>query len=81
MQFRNLEGYELLPAACVAVTALAKAVKEEKVCKDDYIMLNCTGGGTLAAMSKGYVFKESDLELKPDTPAPEVISSVKELFD
>lgn len=44
------------------------------------------GGGAslgflLAAMSKGYVFKESDLELKPDTPAPEVISSVKELFD
>lgn len=81
MQFRNLEGYELLPAACVAVTALAKAVKEEKVCKEDYIMLNCTGGGTLAAMSKGYVFKESDLELDPDTPSSDVISSVKALFD
>ena len=81
MQYRNLEGYELLPAACVAVASLAKAVKEGKVGKDDYVMLNCTGGGTLAAMSKGYVFKASDLELAPDTPSTEVIAKVKALFD
>ena len=80
MQFRNLEGYELLPASCVAVTALAKAVEEGKVAKEDYIMLNCTGGGTLGAMSQGYVFKESDLEIEPDTPAAEVIAKVKALF-
>lgn len=80
MRFRNLEGYDLLPAACVAVTALAKAVEEGKVGKDDMIMLNCTGGGTLAAMSKGYVFKESDLELDPSTPSAEVIAKVKALF-
>lgn len=80
MQFRNLEGYELLPAACVAVTSLAEAVKEGKVGKDDFVMLNCTGGGTLAAMSKGYVFKSSDLELAPDTPSEEVIAKVKALF-
>ena len=81
MQYRNLEGYELLPAACVAVASLAKAVKEGKVGKDDYVMLNCTGGGTLAAMSKGYVFKASDLELAPKTPSTEVIAKVKALFD
>ncbi len=80
MQFRNLEGYELLPAACVAVTALAKAVEEGKVGKDEMIMLNCTGGGTLAAMSRGYVFKQSDLELDPSTPSAELISKVKALF-
>jgi len=80
MRFRNLEGYELLPAACVAVTALSKAVEEGKVGKDDMIMLNCTGGGTLSAMSRGYVFKESDLELDPSTPTPEVIEKVKVLF-
>lgn len=80
MQFRNLEGYELLPAACVAVASLAKAVEEGKVGKEEMIMLNCTGGGTLAAMSKGYVFKGSDLELSPDLPAPEVISKVRALF-
>lgn len=80
MQFRNLEGYELLPAACVAVASLAKAVEQGKVSRDEMIMLNCTGGGTLAAMSKGYVFKESDLELDPGTPSDEVIRRVKGLF-
>lgn len=81
MQFRNLEGYELLPAACVAVAALSKAVKEGKVGKEDYVMLNCTGGGTLSAMSKGFVFKEPDLVISPDAPAAEIISKVKALLD
>lgn len=80
LQFRNKEGYELLPAACVAVAALAQAVSEGKVKKDDYIMLNCTGGGTLEAMSKGFVHKEPDLILSPDLPAEEVIKAVKNLF-
>ena len=80
LQFRNKEGYELLPAACVAVAALAQAVSDGKVKKDDYIMLNCTGGGTLGAMSKGFVHKEPDLILSPDLPAEEVINAVKNLF-
>jgi len=81
MQFRNLEGFDLLPAACVAVASLAKAVEEHKVGSKDMVMLNCTGGGTLSAMSKGYVFKESDLEMDPETQASEVISRVRSLFD
>ena len=80
MQYRNLEGYELLPAACVAVASLAKAVGEGKVAKEDYVMLNCTGGGTLAAMSNGFVFKKRDLEIEPETPSSEVIARVKALF-
>ena len=80
LQFRNLEGYELLPAANVAVTALAKAVQEGAVKKDEYIMLNCTGGGTLQAMSKGFVFKEPDLILSPELPAEEIIRQVMKLF-
>lgn len=80
LQFRNKEGYELLPAACVAVAALAQAVSDGKVKKDDYIMLNCTGGGTLGAMSKGFVHKEPDLILSPDLPAEDVIKAVKNLF-
>lgn len=80
LQFRNLEGYELLPAANVAVAALAKAVQEGAVKKDEFIMLNCTGGGSLMAMSKGFVFKTPDLVLSPDTPAEEVIRQVKALF-
>lgn len=80
LQFRNREGYELLPAACVAVAALAQAVKDGAVGKDDYIMLNCTGGGTLGAMSKGFILKEPDLVLSPDLPAEEVVKAVKALF-
>ena len=80
LQFRNLEGYDLLPAPCTAVTALAKAVEEGKVSKDDYIMLNCTGGGTIASMAKGYVHKEPDLVLSPDLSAEEVIEKVNSLF-
>ena len=80
LQFRNLEGYDLLPAPCAAVAALAQAVREGKVGKDDYIMLNCTGGGFLASMAKGYVFKEPDLVLDPSLPAEEIIAAVDRLF-
>ena len=80
LQFRNLEGYDLLPAACVAVSALAQAVKTGKVKKEECIMLNCTGGGTLAAKARGYVFKKPDLVLSPDLPSEEIIAKVCELF-
>ena len=80
LQFRNLEGYDLLPAPCAAVAALAQAVRDGVVRKDEYVMLNCTGGGFLASMSKGYVFKEPDLVLDPDLPAEEIIAAVGRLF-
>ena len=80
LQFRNREGYDLLPAACAAVTALAKAVREGAVKKDEYIMLNCTGGGTLGALSRGFLLKEPDLVLSPDLPAEEVVRAVSALF-
>ena len=80
LMFRNLEGYDLLPASCAAVHALACAVKEGKVRKDEYIMLNCTGGGLLGSMSKGYIFKEPDLILSPDLPEEEIIAAVDGLF-
>lgn len=80
MQFRNREGYDLLPAACVAVAALAQAVKDGTVKKDEYIMLNCTGGGVLGAKSRGFVLKEPDLVLSPDLPAEEIVKAVSALF-
>ena len=80
LQFRNKEGYDLLPAPCVAVTALAKAVKEGVVKKDEFIMLNCTGGGLLDSMSRGYVLKEPDLVLSPELPASEIIDQISSLF-
>lgn len=80
IQYRNLEGYDLLPAACVAVTALSKAVKENRVQKDEYIMLNCTGGGTLSAFSKGFIFKEPDLVISPELPSEEIIAKINEIM-
>ena len=80
LQFRNLEGYDLLPAPCAAVAALSQAVADGTVSKDECIMLNCTGGGTLASMAKGYVFKEPDLILDPSKPAEEIIAAVNGLF-
>lgn len=80
LQFRNREGYDLLPASCVAVAALAQAVEKGLVKKDDYIMLNCTGGGTIGAMARGFVLKEPDLVLSPDLSAEETVKAVKDLF-
>ena len=80
LQFRNLEGYDLLPAPCAAVAALARAVQEGRVDKDECIMLNCTGGGTLGSMAKGFVLKEPDMVLDPSMSADEVIASVLSLF-
>lgn len=80
LQFRNLEGYELLPAPCTAVSALAQAVKNGTVKPDEYIMLNCTGGGNIGAMSKGFVLHEPELVLSPDLPAEEIIEKVSALF-
>ncbi|MBQ7268699.1 MAG: cysteate synthase [Bacteroidales bacterium] len=79
LRFRNLEGYDLLPAASAAVVALNKAVAEGKVGKEDVVMLNCTGGGTLQAMEKGYVLREPDIVFAPDTPAEEIIEAVNKL--
>ena len=80
LQYRNLEGYDLLPAPCAAVSALAKAVAGGQVKPDDYVMLNCTGGGSLSAMAKGFLLKEPDLVLSPDLPADEIIEKVNALF-
>ena len=48
--------------------------------KDEYIMLNCTGGGVLGAMAKGFMLKAPDLVLSPDLPAEEIVRQVNALF-
>lgn len=80
LQFRNLEGYDIFPAAACAVHALSCALTEGKVRRDEMVMLNVTGGGSLAAMSKGYFVKEPDLVISPDSPADEIIARVQDLF-
>ena len=80
LQFRNLEGYDIRPAPACAVQALATAVQEGKVGKEDVVMLNITGGGSLAAMAKGYHLLEPELILDPGLPADEIIAKVDALF-
>lgn len=80
MRFRDLEGTFLYPAAACAVQALASAVRDGAVKKDDVVMLNATGGGFMEAMGRGYVLKEPDLILDPDLPADEIIDKVSALF-
>lgn len=80
MRFRELEGTFLYPAAATAVQALASAVAEGKVGKEDVIMLNATGGGFMEAMGRGYVLKEPDLVIDPDLPADDIINRVAGLF-
>ena len=58
------------------LASMKKGSDKGAVKKDEYIMLNATGGGTLMAMSKGFVFKQPDLILAPDLPAEEIIKQV-----
>ena len=80
LQFRNLEGYDIFPAPACAVHALATAVREGKIRKDEVVMLNVTGGGSLAAMAKGYNLLEPELVLSPELSADEIIAKVDALF-
>jgi cysteate synthase len=80
LQFRNLEGYDIFPAPACAVYALATAVREGQVRKEDVVMLNITGGGSLAAMAKGFHLLEPELVLSPELPADEIIAKVNALF-
>jgi len=44
-KFEKLEGIDLVPAACVAVSSLEQAVTNGSVKPDELILLNITGGG------------------------------------
>ena len=81
LMFYNLEHIDIFPAAATAVASLAQAVASGQVKKDDYIMVNVTGGGSMAAQSKGYVVKEPDLIIDPELPAEEIIAKVDALFE
>lgn len=80
LMFRNLEGFDIFPAAATAVASLAQAVESGQVKKEDVIMINVTGGGSLGAQSKGYFVKEPDMIIDPSLPAEEIIKKVDSLF-
>jgi cysteate synthase len=80
LMYRNLEGYDIFPAAATAVCSLEQAVRSGQVGKEDVVMVNVTGGGSLAAQSRGYYVKEPDLVLSPDLPIEEIITQIDKLF-
>ena len=80
LQFFQLEGVDIFPAAAAAVVSLVKALEEGKVSATDTVMLNITGGGMLNATRKGFTLKEPDLVLNPELPAEEIIMAVDKLF-
>ena len=80
LQFFNLEGVDIFPAAAAAVAGLHKAIAEGKVQTDETIMLNITGGGMLEATAKGFVQKEPDLILSPKLSEEDIIMAVDTLF-
>ncbi len=80
LQFFNLEGVDIFPAAATAVAGLAEAVEKGVVGKSEYVMLNITGGGRLNASKHGFTLKESDLILSPELPEEEIIAAVDKLF-
>lgn len=80
LQFYHLEGYDIFPAAATAVASLEQAVKTHKVKRDDVIMLNITGAGSMLAQSHGYKCKTPDLILSPELDAEQIIKEVKQLF-
>jgi cysteate synthase len=43
--FESIEGIDIVPAAQVAVASLCQAIDKGIVDKDDYVLLNVTGGG------------------------------------
>ncbi len=43
--FESLEGVDVVPAAAVAVASLLKACEEEKIKRNELVLLNITGGG------------------------------------
>ncbi|MCI1786018.1 MAG: cysteate synthase [Bacteroidales bacterium] len=81
LQFFNVEGCDIFPAAASAVASLKKALDGGQITNDEVIMLNISGGGMLNATKKGFELKKPDLVLSPDLPLEEIISKVNKLFD
>ncbi len=59
--FERLEGIDIVPASGVAFSALIKAIKNERVRRDEVILLNITGGGEKRIKAEGIIDKVSPL--------------------
>jgi cysteate synthase len=73
--FEELEGIDIFPPAGVAVASLIEAVDAGKVKKDEYIVLNITGGGVKRVEQDHYLYKieQSAYAENANVPLEEII--------
>lgn len=80
--FEQLEGCDIYHAAGVAVHSLIKAVRSNKVSKDEIIMLNITGGGEKKFKKDNKCYNvQPHLVIDPQTDEKIVIDAVLKLFE
>lgn len=80
--FEEYEGIDVTKASGVAIKALEKAVADGNVKKDEFIMLNITGGGEKRFKKENKVYyAKADLVIDPHNNDEDfIIKSVEELF-
>ena len=59
--FKKYEKISIVPEAGITIASLVKAIKTEKIGKDDYILVNITGGGRDEMQRKKYLLEPSSL--------------------
>ena len=75
--FEETEGIDIMTPAEVALGSLIQAIKEEKVNKDDCIVLNISGGGVKRLQKeKGTIVVEPWIKGPKENLADLVISSI-----
>jgi cysteate synthase len=78
-RFINAEGIDPDPAASVCVASFIKAVEAGTVGKDDYILLNITGGGyKRVAEDKNRYPVEPSFGVKGGPPSDEIRREIKD---
>ena len=79
--FRNTEKIDIHPSAAVATATLLKSINENRVGKDDVIMLNITGGGEERFMDDNVLFYLKPVMVFDTDPDPEdVRKKIGKLF-
>ena len=79
--FKDLEGFDIHPAASVALASLIKLVEANNIDKDACIMLNITGAGEERAKKNKELWHLKPSKVFPVMPDfDEVISYVESLF-
>lgn len=79
--FLKTEGIDIHPAAAIATATLIEAAKENKVKKDDLIMLNITGGGEERfKQDKQLHYLKPSIIFGINPNSEEVKSKLKDLF-